>query len=220
MVNGAVVLMLGSISAPYTRVFVTPYSSMRERSRAQMTSKSSALLKPPPAVPRSADAPENWTSSNERRRLARVAVEREMKRKPRRSVGTTAVRVGAQKTKRAAVTVAVRSWQAGDASLVSTDRCPSGRARHLAAPRFPSPLSTTSAHVKARLSYVHVYGRQFGDGPLARLLSAALGGAPTRAFVQFAHRRRGQRLIGGLQQLVEALVLVDDEAEPNSAREQ
>jgi hypothetical protein len=80
VVNGAVALVLGSIFAPYTCVFVTPYSSKRERSPARTTSKSSALRKPPPGAPTRPGRARNWASSTKRRRLALIAVKHETRK--------------------------------------------------------------------------------------------------------------------------------------------
>ena len=73
-------LLLPVCAGAPTPVFGAPYSRARERTPSVTTSKSSALRKPPPRAPRGAARARNWTSSNEQRRLARIAVKREMKK--------------------------------------------------------------------------------------------------------------------------------------------
>src|SRR5687768_2315380 len=130
VVHGAVLLMLGSISAPYTRVFVPPYSSKRERSEARTTSKSSALRIPPPVAPRGRRRARNSTSSNDKQWLALIAVKREMKKNKRAPPARRGVRLVTTRARNPSRSLAVGAGAKAHAEAGTVRRKTNARRRH------------------------------------------------------------------------------------------
>jgi hypothetical protein len=124
--------VLGSIHAVYTRTFVAPYSSARERTRARTTSKSSVLAKAQPSAEQRNGGAENRTCRRERRKRARIAVKREEenqrapRRRWRRDENCTGCTAPMPRTLRKARPASLRFWRGTAPHRGGAERCVGG----------------------------------------------------------------------------------------------